>query len=53
MTDIGARLKDLDAFGIDIQVIYSSILFHRLTDDARFEASLMRSYNTWISAALR
>ena len=49
MTDIDARIKDLDAFGIDIQVIYSSILFHRLTEDSRFEAALMRSYNTWIS----
>ncbi len=49
MTDIDARIKDLDAFGIDIQVIYSSILFHRLTEDARFEAALMRSYNTWIA----
>ncbi|MCY4441426.1 MAG: amidohydrolase family protein [Deltaproteobacteria bacterium] len=49
MTDIDARIRDLDAFGIDIQVIYSSILFHRLTEDPRFEAALMRSYNTWIS----
>lgn len=49
MTDIDARIKDLDAFGIDIQVVFSSILFHRLTEDPRFEAALMRSYNTWVS----
>jgi uncharacterized protein len=49
LTDIDARLRDLDAFGIEIQVLFSSILFHRLTDDPQFEAALMRSYNTWMA----
>ncbi len=50
LTDVEARLKDLDAYGIQIQVLYSSILFHRVTEDPRFEAALMRSYNTWIAS---
>ncbi|MGH7771662.1 MAG: amidohydrolase family protein [Candidatus Binatia bacterium] len=49
LADIDARLRDMDAFGIQIQVLFSSILFHRLTEDPRFEAALMRSYNTWIA----
>lgn len=49
LTDIEARLRDMDAFGIQIQVLFSSILFHRLTEDPRFEAALMRSYNTWMA----
>lgn len=49
LTDIDGRLRDMDSFGIQIQVLFSSILFHRLTEDPRFEAALMRSYNTWIA----
>jgi hypothetical protein len=49
LTDIEARLRDMDALGIQIQVLFSSILFHRLTEDPRFEAALMRSYNTWLA----
>ncbi|MBI3078562.1 MAG: amidohydrolase family protein [Deltaproteobacteria bacterium] len=49
LTDIEARLRDMDAYGIQIQVLFSSILFHRVTEDPRFEAALMRSYNTWMA----
>ncbi len=49
LTDINARLRDMDTYGIQIQVLFSSILFHRLTEDPRFEAALMHSYNTWMA----
>lgn len=49
LQDIDARLRDMDAYGIQVQVLYSSILFHQLTEDPRFEAALMRSYNSWIA----
>ena len=53
LTDINARLGDMDAYGIQIQVLFSSILFHRLTEDRRLEAALMRSYNTWMAGRCR
>ncbi len=51
MTDPGARVRDLDRQGIDIQVIYHTIFLEPLTDDPEFEAALMRSYNTWMARA--
>jgi len=51
MTDPEARVRDLDRQRIDIQVIYHTIFLEPLTDDPEFEASLMRSYNTWMARA--
>ena len=49
LTDVEARLRDLDAWGIEIQVLFSSIFIQETTEDPRFEAALMRSYNTWMA----
>jgi predicted TIM-barrel fold metal-dependent hydrolase len=49
LSDVGARLRDLDAFGLDAQVLFPTAFLELLTADARFEAALMRSYNTWVA----
>lgn len=51
MTDPAARLRDMDKQGLDIQVIFPTVFLEPLTDDPRFEAALMRSYNTWMAKA--
>lgn len=48
MTDIEARLRDMDAAGIEVQVVFPTVFLQRLSEDILFEAALMRSYNTWM-----
>ena len=48
LMDVPARLADLDRAGVDIQVIYSTLLFAPMTDDDAFETALIVSYNRWI-----
>lgn len=48
LMDVPARLADLDRAGVDVQVIYSTLLFAPLTDDDAFETALTVSYNRWI-----
>lgn len=48
LTDIEARLRDLDRFGIETQVINSTLLNATLTPDVEFEYALCRAYNSWI-----
>ncbi len=48
MTDIEARLRDMDAAGIEVQVIFPTVFLQQLSEDILFEAALMRSYNTWM-----
>ena len=51
MTDIGARLKDMDRLGIGSQVVYPTLFLIYLTDDADFELALVRAYNRYIAQA--
>lgn len=53
LTDVEARLRDLDAFGIDVQVLFPSIFLVPLTDDPAFETALIRSYNRFMAEACR
>jgi predicted TIM-barrel fold metal-dependent hydrolase len=48
LTDIDARLRDLDRFGIETQVVNSTLLNATLTPDIEFEYALCRAYNSWI-----
>ena len=47
--DVPARLADMDRFGIEISVLYPTAFLTHLTDDPKYEAALMRSYNTWLA----
>ncbi len=51
LTDVGARLRDMDAFKVDVQVIFPTLFLGIVTDDVAFEAALMRAYNTYLAQA--
>ena len=48
LSDIDARIRDLDQFGIDTQIINSTLLNATLSPDVEFEYALCRAYNTWV-----
>jgi predicted TIM-barrel fold metal-dependent hydrolase len=50
LTDVDARLRDLDQAGIDIQVIYPSLFLVPLSEDDEFEAALTQAYNSFMAA---
>ena len=51
MTDIEARLKDMDRLGIESQVVYPTLFLVYLTDDAELELALVRAYNRYLAQA--
>lgn len=50
LTDVSARLRDMDLFGIDRQVIYPSAWLACLAEDVELETQLARSYNRFMAA---
>jgi uncharacterized protein len=52
LTNPANRVKDLDALGIDVQVIHSSCFISTELDNADIEAAITRSYNRWIADKL-
>ncbi len=53
LTDVTARLADLDRFGISRQVVYPSAWIGCLAEDAELEAALARSYNRFMAEQCR
>lgn len=51
LTDVPARLADMDAAGIAIQVVLPTLFLVALPDDPALEAALCRSYNRFLSHA--
>jgi len=49
LTDPEARLADLDALGIDAQIVISSFFIGVELDNPLAEAALSRSYNRWLA----
>jgi hypothetical protein len=47
-SDPQARIQDLERLGIDIQVLFPTTLYARMTQDPGFEAALYRSYNRYM-----
>jgi predicted TIM-barrel fold metal-dependent hydrolase len=51
LTDVEARLRDLDRAGIDRQVVYPTLFLATTTDDIKLEAALFRAYNGFMADA--
>lgn len=51
LTDVGARLRDLDAAGIDKQVVYPTLFLTTTTEDMHLESALFRAYNDFMADA--
>ncbi len=48
MLSVAARLKHMDALGIDIQVLYPTLFLRPVVRDAERERMLCQSYNRWL-----
>jgi predicted TIM-barrel fold metal-dependent hydrolase len=49
MADVAARLRHMDALGIDVQVLYPTIFIRPLTQRPQVELALCKSYNRWLA----
>jgi uncharacterized protein len=52
LTDPAKRVEDLDALGIDVQVIHSSFFISTELENPDVEAAITRSYNRWVADKL-
>jgi predicted TIM-barrel fold metal-dependent hydrolase len=48
LTDVATRLRDLDAAGIDQQVVFPTLFLTTTTEDVQLEAALFRAYNDFM-----
>lgn len=48
LSDPQARLRDLDRFGIDAQLLFPSSLYACMGSDPFFEAAMFRAYNRYV-----
>ena len=51
LTDVPARLKDLDAMGIETQVVFPTLFLAPVCEDVAYEAVLCKAYNDFMGAA--
>jgi len=49
MTDVDARVKDMDRMGVATQVVFPTMFLTTTTEDLKFEAALLRSYNNFMA----
>ncbi|HEY7165241.1 MAG TPA: amidohydrolase family protein [Candidatus Binatia bacterium] len=48
LTDVAARIRDMDRVKIDIQVVFPSMFLTVTTEDVKLETALLRAYNTFL-----
>jgi uncharacterized protein len=48
LTNIPARLSDMDKLKVDVQVVYPTLFLVYLTDDAELEVALCQAYNRYM-----
>ena len=51
LTDVPARLSDMERLGVDVQVVYPTLFLVYLTDDPELELALCRAYNRFLAEA--
>ncbi len=51
VNDVPARLRAMDALGVDIQVCHPTLFIERITDRPATEVALCRSWNRWMAEA--
>ena len=51
MTDIPARLADMDRLGIEMQVVYPTLFLVHLTEDPELDVAMARAYNRFMADA--
>ena len=51
LTDIPARLADMDCHGIETQIVYPTLFLVYLTDDPDLDVALSRAYNRFMAQA--
>ncbi len=49
ISDVAARLADMDKAGVAVQVIYPTLFLVQVTDDPGLEAALCRAYNKYLA----
>jgi predicted TIM-barrel fold metal-dependent hydrolase len=49
MENVAARLKHMDALGIDVQVLYPTMVIEQITDKPVWEIAISRGYNRWLA----
>jgi predicted TIM-barrel fold metal-dependent hydrolase len=49
LIDVDARLRDMDRMGVDVQVIYPTLMNSPVTDRPEIELALRKSYNRWMA----
>jgi predicted TIM-barrel fold metal-dependent hydrolase len=51
LSNVPARLADMDRLNVDVQVVYPTLFLVYLTDDPELELALCRAYNRWLAEA--
>jgi predicted TIM-barrel fold metal-dependent hydrolase len=49
LIDVQARLRDMDAMGTEVQVIYPTLFLMEATERPEISLALRRSYNRWLA----
>ncbi len=50
LLDIDSRMRHMDEMGVDIQVIYPTLMLSEFTEKPELELALRKSYNRWMAA---
>ena len=48
--DVAARVRHMDELGVDVHVMYPTLMLLYLTNNPEIEAALFKSYNRWLAA---
>ena len=51
LSDIDARLADLDRFNIDVQVVFPTMFLAAAAEDIKLEGALFQAYNSYVGGA--